>query len=118
VKAALAGLLAELRVCSGASCQARPALKLKLDYRQGREHGHRCAEEAVKAIVKGLDRGLLVGGEFRVGSKGAGSDDTAPIRERIARSKLKRRGKSEVIATVTLLDGREMSLDKTVRRCG
>jgi hypothetical protein len=72
----------------------------------------------VKAIVKGLDRGLLIGAEFRVGSKGVGGDNGAPFKERIARGKLKRRGKSEVIATATLLDGREMSLDRRVRRCG
>jgi N-acetylglucosamine-6-sulfatase len=118
VKGALAALLSRLRTCSGASCQVHPALKLKLDYKQGREDGHRCAEGAVKAIVKGLDRGLLIGAEFRVGSKGVGSDDGAPFKEKIARGKLKRRGKSEVIATATLLDGREMSLDRRVRRCG
>jgi N-acetylglucosamine-6-sulfatase len=118
VKGALAALLSRLRTCSGASCQLHPTLKLKLDYRRGREKGHRCAEGAVKAIVNGLDRGLLVGAEFRVGSKAAGGDDSAPFKERIARGKLKRRGKSEVIATATLLDGREMSLDKRVRRCG
>jgi hypothetical protein len=32
-------------------------------------------------------------------------------------SRLKRRGKSSVIASVTLVDGREQTIDERVKRC-
>jgi hypothetical protein len=70
----------------------------------------------VKAIVRGADAGLLTGADFAVGSKAAGSDDAAPFKQRISRGKLKK-GKSTVIATATLLDGRAMTVDDRVRRC-
>jgi hypothetical protein len=118
VEASLASLLESLRSCSGGSCQALPGLKLKLNFKRGKDdHGRRCAEGAVKAIVKGADRALLTGAEFAVGSKAVGSDEAAPFRERISSGKLKKRGKSNVVATATLLDGRVMTVDETVRRC-
>jgi N-acetylglucosamine-6-sulfatase len=118
VEASLAGLLSNLQSCSGSGCQGLPALELKLDFKRGKDdRGRRCAEGAVKAIVKGADRGALTGAEFAVGSKAVGSDDEPPFRERIAPGKLKKRGKSSVIATATLLDGRVMTVDERVRRC-
>jgi N-acetylglucosamine-6-sulfatase len=118
LESTLASLLSNLQSCSGASCQALPGLKLKLDYKRGEDdRGRRCAEGAVKAIVKGADRGALTGADFAVGSKAAGSDDAAPFRVRISSGKLKKNGKSSVIATATLLDGRVKSIDERVRRC-
>jgi N-acetylglucosamine-6-sulfatase len=118
IESALASLLSNLQSCSGASCQALPGLKLKLSYTRGEDdRGRRCAEGAVKAIVNGSDRGALIAAEFAVGGKAVGSDDTAPFRERISRGKLKKKGKSSVIATATLLDGRVKTIDERVRRC-
>jgi N-acetylglucosamine-6-sulfatase len=118
-EAALAGLLSSLQSCSGAACQALPALELKLDFKRGKDdRGRRCAEGAVRAIVKGADRAALTGADFAVGSKAVGSDAAPPFRERIASGKLKKKGKSSVIATATLLDGRVMTVDERVRRCG
>jgi N-acetylglucosamine-6-sulfatase len=118
VESSLAGLLSNLRSCSGGACQALPGLELKLDYKRGKNaRGRRCAEGAVKAIVKGTDRGSLTSAEFAVGNQGVGSDDAAPFRERISPGKLKSRGKSSVVATATLLDGRVMTVDERVRRC-
>jgi hypothetical protein len=59
----------------------------------------------------------VIGAEFAVGSKAVGSDDAAPFRERIPRGKLKKKGKSTVIATAMLLDGRVRTVDDRVRRC-
>jgi arylsulfatase A-like enzyme len=119
VEASLANLLNVLRTCAGPSCRPRPALKLKLHYKRGSVNGHRCAEGAVRVIVKGGDRGLLVGAEFAAGSKDLGSDEAAPFRVRVKPSQLKRHGKTRLGGVATLLDGRVMSLDeKKVRRCG
>jgi N-acetylglucosamine-6-sulfatase len=118
VESSLAALLSSLRSCSGASCQGLPGLELKLDFKRGEDdRGRRCAKGAVTAIVKGADRGALTGAEFAVGSKAAGSDDTAPFKQRISPGKLRKNGKSTVTATATLLDGRVMTVDGRVRRC-
>jgi arylsulfatase A-like enzyme len=118
VEASLVNLLNGLRACSGPSCRPKPALKLKLDYKRASVNGRRCAEGAVRVIVKGGDRGLLIGTEFAAGSKDLGSDDSAPFRVRVKPSKLKRHGKTRLGGVATLLDGRVMSLDeKKVRRC-
>ena len=114
IEGALANLLSGLRTCAGSGCRGTPMLKLKLDYREGKRG---CAEGAVKAIVKGADRGLVLSAGYSVGTKQAGSDDGPPFKQRIAAGKLKRRGKSEISADATLLDGRETTLDKKVRRC-
>ena len=74
---------------------------------------------AVRVIVKGGDRGLLVGAEFAAGSKHLGSDEAAPFRVRVKPSQLKRHGKTRLGGVASLLDGRVTSLDeKKVRRCG
>jgi arylsulfatase A-like enzyme len=118
VESALATLLSNIQSCSGAACQALPGLNLKLAYKRGKDdRGRRCAEGAVKAIVKGSDRGAVIAAEFAVGSKAVGSDDAAPFKERISSGKLKKKGKSTVIATATLLDGRVRTVDDRVRRC-
>ncbi|HYU61585.1 MAG TPA: sulfatase [Solirubrobacterales bacterium] len=117
VEAALAGLLGRVRACSGDACRATPLLKLKLDYRDGRPGKRDCALGAVRATVKGADRGLLTEAGFAVGARQLGTDTAAPFKRRIPSAKLKRHGKSNVVATVDLLDGREMTLDAQVRRC-
>jgi N-acetylglucosamine-6-sulfatase len=114
VEAALANLLNGLRTCAGSGCRGTPVLKLKLAYRKG-EGG--CAEGAVKAVVKGADRGLVLSVGYSVGTKQAGSDDGPPFKQRIAGAKLKKHGRSEISADAALLDGREVTLDKKVRRC-
>jgi N-acetylglucosamine-6-sulfatase len=119
VEGSLATLLSKLRACAGSTCTQLPALKLKLHYRKGSVNGHRCAEGAVTVVFKGADRGLLIGAEFRAGSKTVGSDEVAPFRERVRRGELRKHGKRRFGSTATLLDGREMTLGgKKVRRCG
>jgi N-acetylglucosamine-6-sulfatase len=119
VQAALANLLNVVRACAGPSCTQLPALKLKLDYKKGHENGHRCAEGAVRVILKGADRGLLIGADFRAGSKAIGSDDAAPFRVRVRPAELKKHGKTKFGSTATLVDGRVTTLGgRKVRRCG
>ena len=72
----------------------------------------------MKAILKGPDAGLITGAaSFSVGSKDAGTDEAAPYKLRIPAGKLKKRGKSNLVAALSTLDGREMTLDESVRRC-
>jgi hypothetical protein len=71
----------------------------------------------VRAILKSPDGGKLIAADYSVGSKQLGGDDAAPFRVRIPGGKLKRRGKSSVIASVTLVDGREQTIDERVKRC-
>jgi hypothetical protein len=72
----------------------------------------------VKLVVRGADRDLLVGADFRVGPSTVSSDEVAPIRERVRRSELRKHGKTRFGSTATLLDGRVTTLgDKRVRRC-
>jgi N-acetylglucosamine-6-sulfatase len=118
VRGALASLLSRLRTCSGPGCRGTPALELKLVFRDGDKGRGECARGAVTAKLKGPDAGLVAGTVgFNVGSKDAGADDGAPYRVRIGKGKLKRNGKSNVIATLATLDGREMTVDERVRRC-
>jgi N-acetylglucosamine-6-sulfatase len=119
IQGALANLLNQVRTCAGPSCTQLPTLKLKLHYKKGSENGHRCAEGAVRVILKGADRGLVIGADFRVGSNTVGSDDTAPFRQRIRPGALKKHGKTKFGSTATLIDGRVTTLGgKKVRRCG
>jgi N-acetylglucosamine-6-sulfatase len=118
VEGALASLLARLRTCSGSGCRATPALELKLAFKDGEPGRGECAKGAVRAKLRGPDAGLLTGTVgFSVGSKDAGADDAAPYGVRIARGKLKKGGRSNVVATLATIDGREMTLDERVRRC-
>ena len=117
-QAALASLLGRLRTCTGSGCRATPALELKLAFKDGESGRGECAKGAVKAKLKGPDAGLVTGSvAFSVGSKGAGADEAGPYKRRIPGGKLKKRGKSNVIATLATIDGREMTLDERVRRC-
>jgi arylsulfatase A-like enzyme len=117
VEASLASMLAALRTCSGSGCRGTPALDLKLRFKDGEPGRGECAKGAVRAILKGADAGKLTAAGYSVGSKQLGGDDAAPFKVRIPGGKLKRRGRSNVIASVTLIDGREQTIDERVKRC-
>jgi hypothetical protein len=117
VEASLASLLGGLRACSGSGCRGTPVLDLKLRFRDGEKGKGECAKGAVKAILKGADAGRLISAGYAVGSKDVGSDDSGPFKQRIPKGKLKKKGKSNVIASVTLIDGREQTIDERVKRC-
>ncbi|MGH2954648.1 MAG: sulfatase family protein, partial [Solirubrobacterales bacterium] len=65
-RAALGRLLDRLADCAGRSCRARPRLDLRLDYRRGESDGRRCALSAVRARVRGADRGEALEARFRL----------------------------------------------------
>ena len=118
IEAALASLLARLRTCSGSGCRGTPALELRLAFKDGERGRGECAKGSVKAKLKGPDAGLVTGSvRFGVGSKNVGADDSGPYALRIKRGRLKHRGKSNVVASLGTIDGREMTLDERVRRC-
>jgi N-acetylglucosamine-6-sulfatase len=117
IEASLASLLVGLRTCSGPGCRGTPVLDLKLSFKDGERGRGECAKGAVKAVLRGADAGRLVAADYSVGSKQLGGDDAPPFKVRIPGGKLKKRGKSNVIATVSLIDGREQTIDERVKRC-
>ena len=118
IQAALANLLSRLRTCTGSGCRATPALELKLAFKDGEKGAGKCARGAVKAKLKGPDAGLVTGSVgFSVGSKDVGSDDAGPYSLRIKGGKLKKNGRSNIVASLDTIDGREMTLDESVKRC-
>jgi arylsulfatase A-like enzyme len=96
LRTALATRLHALEKCAGASCRTRPALHLKL-----RRRGCRLVPR-----VRGADAGAIESVKFRVTRRGPA---------RLGRS---RRGRHVLVrATVSLNDGRAVTLDKSRRAC-
>jgi hypothetical protein len=116
-EAALATRLAGLRNCAGASCRARPSLKLKLPrpVHRRRPDCRRPAGFVAKVRGEGVRSVAFV--SFGVGSKLSGRDSGAPLRDRIEPRLLRRRRKPEVRAVAEMVDGRELSLQRRVRIC-
>ena len=116
-EAALARRLAALRDCAGASCRAKPSLKLKLP-RSVRERGHSCREARdFLARVRGGDSGDLVEVKFSVGSRAAGHDRSGPFKKEIRPRLLRGKRRPEINAVAELADGRVLTLRKRTRIC-
>jgi hypothetical protein len=90
---------------------ARPRLKLRLRYGQGR----RCSKRVARATVFGPDLKLVRRVDFRVGRRHAGRVRHAPFSRRI-RVGSGRRGE-RVVALVLLVDGRRTSVARRLRPC-
>nr|MBA2523034.1 sulfatase-like hydrolase/transferase [Solirubrobacterales bacterium] len=117
-EAALASRLSVLSSCVGATCHLKPAMKQKVP-RQIHKNGHRCTPAAgflLRVFNKAQSR--LVGVDFSVDGKAAGSDRTAPFKRKLPVKLLHRRVKPEVEATAELVDGRRLTLHDKVRICG
>jgi N-acetylglucosamine-6-sulfatase len=114
VRAALAARLAQIRNCSGDTCRIKPQLRMKLRKRRG-ERG--CARRPVRARVKGTDVGNVSLAEFFVNGKRTGVDRKRPFQRKLGYRKLKRKRISRARVQVSLIDGREITIDRHVRAC-
>jgi hypothetical protein len=90
---------------------ARPRLKLKLTYGQGRV----CSKRLARASLFGPDVGLVKRVDFRVGRRFAGRDKKAPF-SRSLRVGSGRHHES-VTAKALLVDGRTASVSRRLRPC-
>jgi N-acetylglucosamine-6-sulfatase len=106
--------LADLRTCSGARCRRGPLVGLALGYHVGRRG---CVRSAVRVRVGGIDSAWVSRVDFLVDGRRVAQDDRAPFVRTVGRGRLDRGG-SRVRAQVRFIDGRRVTLDHVVRRCG
>jgi hypothetical protein len=90
---------------------ARPRLKLRLRYGQGR----RCSRRVARATLFGPDLALVKRVDFRVGRRSAGGDRHAPFSRRLLVGS-GRRG-IRVHALALLVDGRRLDVSRRLRPC-
>jgi N-acetylglucosamine-6-sulfatase len=109
----LASLLHRLQECKGEVCRSRPSLRLKLRFRRGPGG---CVDSGVRVLIKGKQRKQAVSARFYLGFHKAGFDRHRPLRRKIGRKRLHLNAKNRIRATVTVLDGRQRSLSRTIRR--
>ena len=108
LRAALAARLAVLRTCAGRSCRARPELRLHVQRRQCR----------FVTAVRGADVGAIERVKFTVRRRALSRDARAPFRRRLAPVGVRAGRRFMVRATVSLNDGRAVTLDRRRRTCG
>jgi arylsulfatase A-like enzyme len=115
VKASLDRLLGRLNSCAGESCLEAEGLRLRLRFAKGR----RCTDSTVRAKVRGPLAGEIRGAaSFFVNSRRSKTDSAAPYKAKFAKKQLSRRKRNRVVGNVTMLDGRELSLEREIpRRC-
>jgi N-acetylglucosamine-6-sulfatase len=111
----LAGRLAALRTCAGGRCREAPQLELKLDYR--RAEGRRCAANPIKARISGPAAARIDVAEFEVAGDLVRTDLKAPFEDRLPLARFRRRGKTAVGATASLIDGRRLTLERRLLGC-
>jgi N-acetylglucosamine-6-sulfatase len=114
VHSALAARLARVRACFGDGCRLKPHLRVKLRRRKGAAG---CARRPVRARLKGVDRSQIVQAEFFVNGKRVAKDRKRPFQRKLAYRRLKQKRVSRARVLVTLLDGREMTIDRKLRAC-
>ena len=115
LKADLAARLARLRTCAGDACRRGPDLRLRLLYRSG---GAKCARTNVRVRVVGSSASRIANVTFYRGSRAIKRDARSPYTTLVSRRRLGVRTPTRVLALVTLRDGRTVSLDRSLRRCG
>ena len=108
VKASLDRLLAGLANCNGAGCRSRPALKLKLEFR----NGGGCVASGVRTRLTGGSVAEVQSASFYARGK-AGQDASAPFERKIGAGELSRTRKNRIRAIATMLDGRLASVEAT-----
>jgi hypothetical protein len=111
---ALAARLAKIRGCSGVVCTASPHLRLKLKARHG---PRKCDLRPVRLRVKGADSSQIVESDFYLNGKRFARDHKRPFERKLPWHRLKRRHHSKAMVLVTLLDGRELTINQHVRAC-
>jgi N-acetylglucosamine-6-sulfatase len=108
VQASLDRLLAGLKSCAGKSCRSRPALKLKLEFR----NGGGCVASGVQARITGGSAGQVQSAGFFARGK-AGQDGSAPFERKIGADELSRSHKNRIRAIAMMLDGRLAGVQAT-----
>jgi arylsulfatase A-like enzyme len=117
LEADLASRLASLRTCAGESCRTQPDLRLKLP-KSKRENGQSCRDPRdFTARLRGAAAADLVLANFGVGTEQAGEAKAGPFKREILPRLLRAKKRPEIRVLATLLDGREMSLQKRIRVC-
>ncbi len=109
----LAALLHRLQGCAGDICRSRPVLRLKLRFQRGQGG---CVDSGVRVVVVGKQRKQAISARFYVGFRKAGFDGHRPLRRKIGRKRLHARAKNRIRANVTVLDGRERTVSRTIPR--
>ena len=115
LRSRLANLLHRLQECDGKACRSRPALRLRTRFRRG---PNGCVDGGVRVRVIGKQRKQALDASFFAGKRKAGRDLKRPLRRKVPRKKLRRRGKTRIRALVTMIDGRRTTITKAVpRKC-
>ncbi len=114
----LSSRLDALRGCAGEQCLATPKLSLELE-RGPRPEGtrHPCVGHPIKALLDGPAADLIKLATFEVAGEPARTDRKAPFGGRLKRTLFRLRGKTSIDATVELIDGRQMTLERRIRAC-
>ena len=115
LKTDLAARLARLRTCAGDACRRGPDLSLRLRYRSG---GAKCARTNVRVRVGGSSTSRVANVTFYRGTRVVKRDARAPYTTVVSRRRLGVRTPTRILALATLRDGRTVSLDRALRRCG
>jgi N-acetylglucosamine-6-sulfatase len=112
VRRMLARRLEALRSCRGRGCRKRPRLRL------GTRPRRRCARRAVRVRIVGRDRRTVRRSDFFVGRRRAARDRRSPFAKRLRIRGVRPGRRFRVRARVTTRDGRVVTLDRHLRRCG
>ncbi len=113
---ALRRLLGQMQECSGAACLSRPRVKVGVNAGFGRlGGGKRCTASAVTVRLRGAQRGSAMELESTLRGR-QHLDKTKPLRLRVGRSALKRRGATKLHLRVTVLDGRVIAKTRRIPR--
>jgi arylsulfatase A-like enzyme len=104
IEGKLAGRLARLRTCKGASCLAHPQLRVRLRYHPGHtRRGRPCAASAVRVSLSGRQRGQVRDVDLYVNGRLVASRLAEPPRFRVQRRHLPRGGGTAVIRPTAYL---------------
>jgi N-acetylglucosamine-6-sulfatase len=114
VQSALAQRLARVRTCSGDTCRLSPHLRVKLLMRKGPGG---CSRRPVRSKVKGAAISKVVAVEFSANGKRFAIDRKRPFKRKAPYRRLKHKGHSKITALATLVDGRQLTIDRKVRAC-
>jgi arylsulfatase A-like enzyme len=110
----LADRLRRLGRCRGSGCRTHPRVKLQLGYRIRHREGRRCAANPIVARVTGSGAGGVDATEYYLGHHLLGQDPNPPFVRVMPRS----HGPTTIGIRIAMLDGRRMTINRTVRACG
>ncbi len=114
VRSKLAHQLHNVESCQGPGCRARPRVTLQLGHRSARRSGRRCASNPIRASVTGAGVGGVVKTEYFLAGRLLGDDSRPPFVRVMPPS----HGPTAVGIRVSMLDGRRMTINRTIRACG